>query len=63
VSTLQKDRIDLSEILNKADTSFVSTEDSLSDVERIKWGSDVINGTKKVTLVSAGAESDYHVRS
>lgn len=45
--------IDLN-MINKKSSIFVSTEEALKDVEKIKWNDDVVNGNEKVEIVYKG---------
>jgi len=44
------ENVNITELLKTKKTTVVSTEASLSDVERVNWDGDVIAGKKKVVL-------------
>ena len=51
MSAIDEKKITLNDLLIK-EYIFISSEESLSDVIPIQWEEDVVNGKKKVTLVS-----------
>ena len=57
MSALHDNKINLQQLLNKEHV-FISSDEAMSDITPIRWEDSVVNGAKKIVLVTPKATEE-----